>query len=170
MIGKGDGYSAESALKDSLDPRMIDENMSELQRQTSTGNNTSLMSNMPPIAELPVKQPLNLIKIGMRLGEFHASLLCCSGDQSTPETQETSDSPADNLEEVIEQLRDEQGAINSGSTHDQYFLGNRGILGDEASPFTRLHDRVYRAFGEQVNRDYPLQKFHLPAVVARDDS
>ena len=74
------------------------------------------------------------------------------------------------MEEVIEQLRDEQGAINSGSAHDQFLLGNRGILGDEASPFTRLHDRVFRAFGEQVNRDYPLQKFHLPAVVARDDS
>ena len=32
LIGKGDGYSAESALKDSLDPRMIDETMSELKR------------------------------------------------------------------------------------------------------------------------------------------
>ena len=32
LIGKGDGYSHESALKDSLDPRMIDETMSELNR------------------------------------------------------------------------------------------------------------------------------------------
>ena len=50
LIGKGDGYSAESALKDSLDPRMIDETMTELTRQTSQESYTpSLASNLPPV-------------------------------------------------------------------------------------------------------------------------
>ena len=30
----------------------------------------------------------------------------------------------------------------------------------EASPFALEHDRVFKAFGEQTNSEFPLQKFH----------
>ena len=60
------------------------------------------------------------------------------------------------MDKEIEKLIVEQAAdlALSGKIEDDNYR--------EASPFAEEHDRIFKAFGEQINQQYPLQKFHMP--------
>ena len=103
LIGKGDGYSKESALKDSFHPDMIglhdsafnktlDNSLNDSQLRAAAGSDSTVhadgtsshgyLSNMQPVDNLPVKQPLNHISVEFQLGQCLVSLLAsdCTSD------------------------------------------------------------------------------------------
>jgi len=108
------------------------------------------LSNMPAVTVLPVKQPLNLIEMKCNLGEFLLSVLA-SEDAALGPDGRPNRVAEDGLDEVIEQLIDEQGARNQGGQ-----APNESGCDVESSPFVPEHDRVFKAFGAQVNLEYPL--------------
>ena len=77
----------------------LDKQLSFMSNTSSIGN----MTNLPPPTKLPVKQPLNFIKIGFKLGEFLVSLM---GSEEPSEKAANasgfSRQAEDGLEEVIE--------------------------------------------------------------------
>ena len=182
LIGKGDGYSKESALKDSFHPDMIglqdsafnktlDNSINDSQLRAAAGSDSTVhadgtsshgyLSSMQPVDNLPVKQSLNQISVEFQLGQCLVSVLAsdCTSDaqESFKEEDDGHDLDAD-LDLVIDQIKEEQGSKNrdvsrpSGIQMDA-FLGQEHY---EASPFAQEHDRVFKAFGQQVNSDFPL--------------
>ena len=71
------------------------------------------------------------------MGEFLVSLLGSKDPDLQNERQ-----AEDGLEEVIEQLIDEHGAINANID------GNDDEDTAEANPFVANHDRIFKAFGQ----------------------
>ena len=167
LIGKGDGYSQEAALKDSMHPDHISFDISasammqsqhaaqpgpglpepDSSRIESDGGASAPLSNMPAVTALPVKQPLNQIKVGFKLGELLLTVLCSEDGSLGGGTGGNSGGRVaeDDLDAEIESIIDEQGASSGTGAYGE---GDSHAAATDASPFVLEHDRVFKAFGE----------------------
>ena len=82
-----------------------------------------------------MKQKLSEMTINFTLGQFLVSILCSEDEKQAR--------PRDELDKTIEKLIAEQASPSQNFGDENYC---------EPSPHAEEHDRIFKAFGEQINQ------------------